>query len=283
MFIDRSISGVGIGLRHKHFRDILNQKPLIPWLEVHSDNFFKPESNACAYLEAIRRDYPLSAHCVGLSLGSAQPVNENHLNGLKRFMERFQPALVSDHVSWSAVDELYINDLLPLPYTEEALDALCRNIEQVQNELKRPILIENPSSYLSFTESSIPEWEFFVAAAERTGCFLLLDINNIYVSARNHGFDAFNYLKAMPERLVREIHLAGYTETIEEGQTVLIDTHGAPVYPGVWELFQSVAARFAHAPVLIEWDTDIPELSALMGEAKKAEAILSSHLKAKAS
>lgn len=269
------ISGVGIGLRHKHFQDILHQKPPVPWLEVHSENFFKPGNNACAWLETIRHDYPLSAHCVGLSLGSAQPVNQHHLNSLKLFIKRYQPALVSDHVSWSAVDNTYINDLLPLPYTEEALAALCRNIERVQEALRRPILIENPSSYLTFAESSIPEWEFFVSAAQRTGCLLLLDINNIYVSAHNHGFDAMRYLDAIPPELVKEIHLAGYTETKEEGQTVLIDTHGAPVYPQVWKLFENVSPRFAHAPALIEWDTDIPELPVLLNEAKKAEVILS--------
>ena len=272
--IPNPLHGVGIGLRHRHFREIIAEKPEIPWLEVHTENFFSSGSAASQCLEKIRKDYPLSAHCVGLSLGAAEPVSARHLAQVQNFIERFSPALVSDHLSWGSASGAHVPDLLPLPYTEEALSALVANIGRTQDTLKRRILLENASSYLRFADSALPEWEFFVEAAKRSGCGLLLDINNIYVSCHNHGWDAETYLAAIPPERVGEIHLAGYSVCEVEGQEIYIDTHGAPVYDPVWALFSRWVERFAHTPVLIEWDDAVPELSVLLSEKAKAEKIV---------
>lgn len=265
-----TIAGVGIGLRHRHFREIIASRPAIPWFEVHTENFFAPGSAALRLLEEIRAHYPLSAHCVGLSLGSTEPVKEAHLAAVKHFIDRFEPALVSDHLSWGAVQGTHLPDLLPVPYTEEALTILVDNIDQTQNYLGRTILLENPSSYLALASSHIPEQEFYVSVAEYSGCGLLLDINNIYVTCTNQGLDAHAYLAAIPTHLVKEIHLAGYGSTTVGGQEVLVDTHGSPVHDPVWKLFDSVSERFAKVPVLIEWDTEVPELPVLLAEREKA-------------
>ncbi|MCP5361053.1 MAG: DUF692 domain-containing protein [Hyphomicrobiales bacterium] len=268
-----SLTGVGIGLRHPHFQDILDTQPEIPWLEVHPENYFFPGSSACHWLEAIRAHYPLSAHCVGLSLGSATPVDMEHLASLQGFIERYAPSLVSDHLSWSAVDGTFLPDLLPLPYTEEALTVLCRNISQVQESLNRQILIENPSSYAQFAASSIPEWEFLKEVVKRSGCGLLLDVNNVYVSCQNHGWNSDVYLEALPHEAVQELHLAGFSISIEGNDRLLIDTHSAPVTPEVWELYAQVIRKLPNVPTLIEWDKDIPPLATLLAEKQKAEAI----------
>lgn len=270
------IHGVGIGLRHRHFKEILELKPDIGWLEVHTENFFSGGSAASQYLEEIRKDYPLSAHSVGLSLGSVDSTNETHLKNVKNFIERFQPSLVSDHLSWSGVDGTFLPDLLPVPYTKEALKKICENIETTQDYLGRQILIENPSSYLAFKKSKIPEWEFLAEIAEKTGCGILLDINNIYVSAHNHGFDSEQYLAAIPAEKVQEIHLAGFSIKEIEKKEVFIDDHGARVYMQVWELYKTAMKKFSDAPTLIEWDTNVPELSVLLEEKEKAEKILTS-------
>lgn len=266
------LTGIGIGLRHKHLRRIMDEKPAIDWLEVHTENFFSAGSAASQCLEIIRQDYPLSAHCVGLSLGSAQPVSNEHLAQIKHFMDRFQPLLVSDHLSWGAMGGIHLPDLLPLPYTEEALHTLVQNIQRTQEALGRQILIENPSSYVTFSHSTIPEHEFLVSAALNSGCGLLLDVNNVAVSCYNHGWDAAAYLAAIPAALVQEIHLAGYSIQEMEGRRIYIDTHGAAVYPEVWELYTLALQQF-EAPALIEWDTDVPELEVLLSERDKARAI----------
>lgn len=271
-----SIHGTGIGLRHCHFKEVIENKPEIHWFEVHTENFFSTGSAASISLEKIRRDYPLSAHSVGLSLGSYEEVSKKHLSGVKSFIERFEPSLVSDHLSWSAAGGVHVPDLLPIPYTEEALSAICRNIDKTQEFLGREILIENPSSYLRFKNSEMAEWEFLVAAAKRSGCGILLDVNNIYVSAHNHGFDADMYLEYIPAELVGEIHLAGYTIKEIDGKEVYIDTHGARIFPGVWDLYGQAIKKFSHAPTLIEWDTDVPELSVLIDEKNQAERIINS-------
>jgi len=264
----------GIGLRAEHYDAVLEDRPPVGWLEVHSENYFGAGGKPLDYLERIRARYPLSLHGVGLSIGSTDPLDRQHLAKLKELIRRFEPALVSEHLSWSSVGGRYFNDLLPLPYTEEALDHMVARVAQVQDVLGRQILIENPSSYLQYVESAIPEWEFLVELAERTGCGVLLDVNNIYVSACNHGFDATAYLQAVPRYVVREIHLAGFTVNRVDDGEILIDTHNRPVWPPVWALYRQAVQRFGRIPTLIEWDTDLPELTVLVDEAYRADAIL---------
>lgn len=271
--------GVGLGLRHRHFQEFIENKPDVPWLEVHTENFFSQDSTSSKYLAQIRQHYPISAHCVGLSLGSANvacPVREQHLQRIKKTIDWLQPSMVSDHLSWSASDGVhYLPDLLPIPYTEEAFEVVTNNINRVQDVLQRLILIENPSSYLSFVDSTILEWDFLAELSKTTGCGLLLDVNNIYVSAHNHNFDASTYLENLPIGAVKEMHLAGYSIDNIEGKDVYIDSHGHKVYDGVWQLYEQAIARFGAVPTLIEWDTDVPELSVLLDEKSKAEAIIS--------
>lgn len=264
----------GIGLRADHYDAVLETLPPVGWLEVHSENYFGAGGKPLDYLERIRTHYALSLHGVGLSIGSTDPLNQRHLAQLKGLIQRFEPTLVSEHLSWSSVGGRYLNDLLPLPYTEDALDHFSKRVVQVQDALGRQILIENPSSYLQYAASAIPEWEFLTVLAERSGCGVLLDVNNIYVSARNHGFDASAYLRAIPRHLVREIHLAGFTVNRFAGSEILIDTHSRPVDPAVWALYRQAVARFGAIPALVEWDTDLPELAVLVAEAEHADAIL---------
>ncbi len=270
------INGVGIGLRHRHFQEIIENKPDIPWFEVHTENFFSSGSPASIYLEKIREDYPISAHCVAMSPGSAGSLDIKHLKKVKDFIERYDPFLVSDHLSWSNAGNIHLPDLLPLAYTEESLNKVVSNVMQIQDFLGRQILIENPSSYLSFVESEIPEAEFFVEIAKKSGCGLLVDINNIYVSCHNHKLNIDDYLAVVPTELVQEIHLAGYSVHKFEGKDIYIDTHGTNVYPAVWELYKKAMAKFGNIPTLIEWDTDVPEISVLIEEKKKAEDIMNS-------
>lgn len=264
----------GIGLRAEHYDAVLETRPPVGWLEVHSENYFGAGGKPLDYLERIRAHYPLSLHGVGLSIGSTDPLDHRHLAKLKNLIRRFEPALVSEHLSWGSVGGRYLNDLLPLPYTEEALYHLVARVARLQDALGRSILIENPSSYLQYVESTIPEWAFLAELAERTGCGVLLDVNNVYVSARNHGFDAGAYLRAIPRRVVREIHLAGFTVNRCDDGEILIDTHSRPVWPAVWALFRQAVHRFGRIPTLIEWDTDLPELAVLVDEARRADAIL---------
>ena len=260
----------GIGLRAAHYRALLETRPDVGWLEVHSENYFGRGGQPIYYLEQARNHYPLSLHGVGLSLGSASGLSRAHLIQLKSLIARFEPALVSDHLCWSAIDGRHLNDLLPLPYTEEALVLVCANVDRAQQFLGRQLLVENVSSYLQFTQSTIPEWEFLAAVAQRTGCGILLDVNNIYVSATNHGFSPLRYLDAIPARAVQEIHLAGF----ESNGFCLIDTHGKPVADAVWNLYREALSRVGAVPTLIEWDIDVPPLATLLAEAGKAEAIL---------
>jgi len=264
----------GIGLRAPHVRELLERRPRVAWLEVHSENYFAPGGRAVAELDELRRDYPLSLHGVGLSLGSTDPLNDAHLGNLQRAIARFSPALVSEHLCWTSVDGGHFHDLLPLPYTEEALSHVTARIGAVQERLGRRILIENVSSYLEFEHSTIPEWEFLREVAARSGCGILLDVNNIYVSAVNHGFDAKVYLDAIPAREVGEIHLAGHVRNEVEGGSLLIDSHSRPVCDEVWALYEHALSRLGPRPTLIEWDSDLPTLDALLAEAAKAQARL---------
>ena len=263
----------GIGLRPPHYIEILETRPPVGWLEAHSENYFGAGCKLLYYLEQIRAHYPLSLHGVGLSLGSTDVLNTQHLDRLKALIQRFEPALVSEHLSWSSIGGRYLNDLLPLPYTEEALAHLVRRVSQVQESLGRQLLIENVSSYLQYTESTIPEWEFITPLIERSGCGLLLDVNNIYVSACNHGFDPGIYLQTIPPAAVQEIHLAGFTINRFEDGEMLIDTHNQRVYPQVWALYRQAVRRVGSIPTLIEWDTDLPTLDVLVDEARQADRI----------
>jgi uncharacterized protein len=263
----------GIGLRAQHHAQILAQRPAIAWLEAHSENYFAHGGSQRDFLMQIRAHYPLSLHGVGLSLGSVDPLDRQHLRELERLVREFDPMLVSEHLSWGSVGGRFVNDLLPLPYTEEALRHMADRVRQVQDVLGRQILIENVSSYLQFTCSQMKEWEFLSALARESGCAILLDVNNIYVSAMNHGFHAPTYLQAVPVAAVREIHLAGHAVNRVGSREIRIDTHGESVCQAVWELYALAVERFGHVPTLIEWDTDIPALDVLVAEAHKADSV----------
>lgn len=264
----------GIGLRFPHHRAVRDEKPAIGWLEAHPENYMGGGA-PLAHLDAIRRDYPLSLHGVGLSLGSADGLDEQHLGRLERLIARVEPGLVSEHLAWSAIDGRHFADLLPLPLTEEALAVVCRNVGIAQERLKRRLLIENPSTYLRYRHSTIPEWEFMAAIAARTGCGVLCDVNNIFVSACNHGFDPRCYLHALPREPVAEIHLAGHSvRRLDDGRTIRIDDHGSRVCDEVWALYAEAVALFGRVPTLIEWDTRVPPLSVLLDEAARAQTIL---------
>jgi uncharacterized protein len=264
----------GIGLRFQHHQAVLDDGPDVAWMEVHTENYMGG-GTPLRYLDAIRRDFPISLHGVGLSLGSAEGLDAAHLERIRQVAERVEPGLMSEHIAFSVVDGTYLADLLPLPMTEEALAVVCRHVDQVQSCVKRKILVENPSTYLRFRHSTIPEWEFMTAVAERTGCGILCDVNNIAVSAHNHGWDASTYLAALPPAAIGEIHLAGHSvRPLPDGGTLRIDDHASPVIAEVWALYAQALARFGPVPTLIEWDNDVPPLDVLLGEAAKAGALI---------
>ena len=264
----------GIGLRSEHYRCVLDRKPDIGWLEVHTENYFGSGGAPHHYLGKIRAHYPVSFHGVGLSLGSVDPFDRAHVARIRQLIERYQPTLVSEHLSWSSVGRVFMNDLLPLPYTEEALALVVDKVSQLQDLLGRRILIENPSTYVCFRHSTIAEVDFLVEAARQSDCGILLDVNNVYVSAVNHGFDAAQYLAAVPAELVEEIHLAGHTVREFATNTLLIDTHNDTVCAAVWALYAAVIERIGRRPTLIEWDSDLPELDTLLQQASMAQSIM---------
>ena len=273
--------GAGIGLRSPHYGAFLEQRPGLPLVEVHSENFFGGGRHLEVLLQ-VRQDTPVSLHGVGLSLGSTDPLSERHVRALKDLADRVEPALVSDHLCWSSVGGVYVNDLLPLPYTREALAHVAARVWRVQDALGRPLLVENVSSYLELAGAEMPEWDFMAELARRTGCGLLLDINNVYVSARNHGFDPGTYLDAMPAEAVGEMHLAGHSVNriaLADGKELelLIDTHSRPVADPVWDLYAYAVQRMGARPTIIEWDADLPTLGVLLGEAARAEHIQNAH------
>src|SRR5215471_359701 len=263
----------GIGLRSPHIAEVMRTHPAVPWFEVHAENYMGG-GPAMRALAQIRRDYPISIHGVGLSLGSADGLDTRHLARLKRLVERLEPVLVSEHLAWSSANGAYLNHLLPLVYTEETLEIVCRNVEHAQTVLGRRILVENPASYLRFAGSSIPEPEFLTAVVRRTGCGLLCDVNNIYVTSQNFDQNPVTYIEGLPADVVGEMHLAGHTINDVDGQPMLIDDHGAPVSQAVWELFTLALAHFGPVPTLIEWDTNIPAFAVLVAEASKADRLL---------
>ena len=264
----------GIGLRLPHVAEIAGTRPHLGFLEVHAENYMA-ETAALDRLLELRRDYPVSVHGVALSLGSAEELDRMHLGRLKALIERVEPVMVSEHLAWSAIGGTYLNDLLPLPYTEESLEIFCRHVGEAQETLGRRLLIENPSSYLRFRHSTIPEVEFLTETARRTGCGILCDVNNIYVSATNFRFDPIAYLDALPAAAVGEIHLAGHH--VAEDVNVLIDDHGSRVAQPVWDLHAQALRRFGAVPTLIEWDTNIPALETLLDEAQHAQELADVH------
>ena len=260
--------GHGVGLRTKHFPRVWEGTAKIDWFEAISENFMIRGGRPLAILEKAREAAPLVLHGVSLSIGSTDPLNETYLTDLRQLIARFEPALVSDHLCWGSIGGHYAHDLLPLPYTEEALAVVVERVQTVQNALSRQILIENVSSYLTYAHSSMPEWEFLAAIAEQADCGILLDVNNIYVSATNHEFDPEDYLAAMPKDRIGQIHLAGHSNK----ERYLLDTHDGPVIDPVWTLYRSALRRFGRVSTLIEWDDKIPEFDELCAEAERARA-----------
>lgn len=265
----------GAGLKPEHIKDILATRPEMGFFEVHAENYMGAGGPPHAQLRAIAETYPLSLHGVGLSIGAACPLDKEHLARLKALNERYQPASFSEHLAWSSHEEVFLNDLLPVPYTPETLQRICDHIDEVQDVMNRPMLLENPSTYLLFEESTIEETDFLRGIAARTGCGLLLDINNVFVSATNHHTSPEAYLDRFPLELVGEIHLAGHAETVDDaGAPLLIDAHDRPVSDPVWTLYERVIRIAGRLPTLIEWDNDVPEWPVLAREAGLAEAAM---------
>jgi uncharacterized protein (UPF0276 family) len=264
----------GVGLKPQHFDTIVETLPDIGWFEVHPENYLGDGGAAHHYLTRIRAHYPISFHGVGLSIGSAGPLDRMHLSRIAKLVKRYEPALFSEHLAWSSHDGAFLNDLLPLPYTAETLDTVCRHIDEIQSALQRRVLLENPSTYLTFHGSEMSETDFLSEVARRTDCGLLLDVNNIYVSATNNGFDPEAYIDVFPAGSVGEIHLGGHAKTAEGAEPLLIDAHNQPVEDAVWSLYRRALMRTGPLPTLIEWDNDIPAWPVLFAEASLADAAI---------
>ncbi len=261
-------SGFGLGLRRPHYREFLEQEVAVDFLEVISENFMVDGGRPLQVLDKVRARWPVALHGVSMSIGAVPGLDRDYLRRLRHLADRVDPLFVSDHLCWTGVNGHHTHDLLPLPYTEEALALVCRNIDQAQDSLGREVLFENPSSYVSFPESALTEWEFLAEMTRRTGCRLLLDLNNVYVSARNHGFDAEAFLAGIPRESVRQIHLAGHTPG-----DILIDTHDREVCDAVWSLYASAVRRFGHVATMIERDDNIPALPELLAELDVARRV----------
>lgn len=267
------LHGVGLGLRAPHVADMLATTPAVPWLEVTTENYLDPGPHPLAALERVRDRWPLALHGVALNLGSADPVDDDYVDKLVALVRRFDPAVVSDHVCFTGVGGVNTHDLLPLPYNEAVVRHCAERIARVQERLGRTILVENVSSYLVAPGSDMTEWDFVAALAERADCGILLDVNNVWVSAANHGFDALVYVDAMPRERVAEIHLAGYETWDETWNAMLVDSHGAPVSESVLRLYERALARFAPVPTLLEWDRNLPDLATLLTERARIATI----------
>ena len=265
----------GTSFKHEHLPAILAEGPQCGFFEVHAENYMGAGGPLHRTLETIRRDYPVSLHGVCMSIGAPQPLDQAHLVRFRNLVDRYQPALVSEHLAWSTHENTYFNDLLPLPYTTATLAQVCDHIDEVQDVIRRPLLLENPSTYVTFAESTMSETDFIRSVARRTGCGLLLDINNVFVSATNHGFSPLQYLSEFPLTSVGEIHLAGHAEQADdEGELLLIDSHDGPVADAVWKLFETVVGNCGPIPTLVEWDSKIPDWKFLKAEAAAAQTIL---------
>ena len=272
---DRVPARGGVGLKAEHYRTIVETLPDVGFFEVHAENYMGAGGPPHRYLSAIRERYPLSLHGVGLSIGADRRLDKDHLQRLNQLIRRYAPGLFSEHLAWSSHDSGFLNDLLPVPYTAETLARVVEHIDQVQNGLGRQMLLENPSTYLAFAESTYSEIDFIAEVVRRTGCGLLLDVNNVYVASTNQEWDPIAYIDAYPLMHVQEIHLAGYTrEADDKGRRLLIDTHNRPVDEIVWDLYAHAIALMGPLPTLIEWDSDVPAWSALKAEADRAEAIM---------
>ncbi len=276
--ISKSDLGCGVGLRPRHYPVITSEWPAVDWFEAVTENYMDTGGRPLEILEKVRKHYPVALHGVALSIGSVDRLNEGYLSRWKTLIDRIDPVIVSDHICWSGVGGEQLHDLLPLPFTEEALTLLTRRVGQIQEFLGRKILLENVSSYVTFKHSAIPEWEFIRALAEKSGCSLLLDINNVFVNAKNHSFDAHEYIRSIPAESVEQIHLAGHADH----GAYLFDTHGSPVIDQVWALYEEALSIWGKKPTLIEWDENIPEFPRLMEEANKAKGIYSNVAPAKA-
>lgn len=261
---------IGVGLKAQHYSDALAGQHELGFFEVHAENYMMDGGNHLRFLEVIGEKYPLSVHGVGMSLGSAEGIDSQHLAKFKKVIDRFNPWLISEHLAWSVQGGHYLNDLLPLPLNKTTLSVVTENVKHMQNVLGRRVLIENPSTYVSFNSSDIPEPAFLEALSEATGCGILLDVNNIYVSARNNGFDAARYIEEIPASKVSEIHLAGHTLKEVDGHEIRIDDHASHVDDDVWALYRHAIAHVGEMPTLVEWDNDIPSFDVLKSEAEKA-------------
>jgi uncharacterized protein len=271
----------GAGFKPEHLSDILAEEKSVGFFEVHAENYMGDGGVPHAQLERLRRDYPIFLHGVGLSIGGLQPIDQHHLARLKAVASRYEPQVVSEHLAWSSHETTYFNDLLPVPYTRDVLERVITHIDMVQTALGRTILLENPSTYVAFSQSTISEVDFIEEVARRSGCGLLLDVNNVFVSATNHQTSAENYLKEFPLALVREIHLAGHAEDVDDaGAPLLIDAHDRPVADAVWVLYEQVIAKRGVLPTLIEWDNDVPPWKVLKAEARAADAIMAKYANA---
>ena len=263
------LQGFGVGLRTDHYRDFIDASPKVDWLEVISENYLVPGGKPLYFLDRIRRDYPMVMHGVSLSIGGSDPFDAEYLKQLKALIDRIQPAWVSDHLCWTGTESLNLHDLLPMPYTQAALRHLTQRLQQVQDALGCPILMENVSSYVTYQADEMSEWEFIAELAKRSGCDLLLDVNNVYVSSVNHGFDPHAFIDAMPARHVRQIHLAGH----EDHGSYIIDTHDHPVCDAVWNLYAHTIRRLGMVPTMIERDDNIPPLAELIAELDAARRL----------
>ena len=271
-----SVGGLaGTSFKREHFNAILADGPQEGFFEVHAENYMGAGGPPHRALERIRHDHPVSLHGVCMSIGGPQPLDQVHLARFRSLVDRYEPALVSEHLAWSTHRTTYFNDLLPLPYTEATLAWVCEHVDQMQEAIGRTILLENPSTYVAFASSTIRETDFIRAIVRRTGCGLLLDVNNVFVSATNHGYSALDYLVDFPLSAVGEIHLAGHAEqNDDEGDRLLIDSHDGPVADAVWKLYESVVSRIGPTPTLIEWDSKVQDWPVLKAEALAARRIL---------
>jgi len=271
-------SRAGTSFKHEHLPEILAEATKDGFFEVHAENYMGAGGPPHHALEQIRCDYPLSLHGVAMSIGGPQSLDRNHLERFRALVERYQPSMVSEHLAWSTHETTYFNDLLPLPYTKATLRRVSEHIDEVQRTICRPLLLENPSTYVVFRDSTMSETDFIRDLVQRTGCGLLLDINNVFVSATNHGYSALDYLSDFPIEHVGEIHLAGHAEQVDdEGDRLLIDSHDGPVADAVWKLFDIVLNRSGPIPTLVEWDSNIPDWPVLKAEAQAAQEILDRH------
>jgi hypothetical protein len=265
----------GVGFKPEHFAIIDEERQPVGFFEVHAENYMGAGGPPHAQLSRLREDYALSVHGVGLSIGSMQPLDQDHLQRVKQVCDRYQPESFSEHLAWSTHDTTFLNDLLPLPYTEETLGQVCRHIDEVQTALGRQILLENPATYLLFEESTYEETGFLDEVVKRSGCGLLLDVNNVFVASTNHNTDPRSYLAIFPVQHVREIHLGGHSETEDDlGAPLLIDSHDTPVRDPVWGLYADLVRRIGPVATLIEWDNNVPDWPVLRAEAQAAQAIL---------